>query len=49
MANIGLILRQRMPIVFVTAILAALSWPERRAARATVKKLPAPRALRAVP
>jgi hypothetical protein len=49
MANIGLILRQRMPIVFVTAILAALSWPERRAAPATEKKLPAPRALRAVP
>lgn len=30
MANIGLILRQRMPIVFVTAILASLSWPEKR-------------------
>lgn len=48
MANIGLILRQRMPIVFVTAILAALSWPERRAvAPSTPKKAVAPRALKA--
>jgi hypothetical protein len=38
MANIGLILRQRMPIVFVTAILAALSWSERPA----IKRVAAP-------
>jgi hypothetical protein len=49
MANIGLILRQRMPIVFVTAILAALSWPERRAvAPLAPKKTLAPRAVKAV-
>lgn len=33
MSNIGLILRQRMPIVFVTAILASLSWPAKYEAR----------------
>jgi hypothetical protein len=38
MANIGLILRQRMPIVFVTAILAALSW----SARPATKRVAAP-------
>jgi hypothetical protein len=31
MSNIGLILRQRMPIVFVTAILASLSWSQKKA------------------
>jgi hypothetical protein len=49
MANIGLILRQRMPIVFVTAILASLSWPERRSmALSKAKKVLVSRAVKAV-
>lgn len=49
MANVGLILRQRIPLVVITGIFAALSWPERKplpASSAAAKK-PAALPLRA--